>query len=203
MGKDLLKFEIEGNLESLEAMKDQLMYSFLEDDQLMKALIINDENCLSESLDSYLAAQALRHKDLQRGSINYYIHKNIFTYKWMVPETIDTKESYITMDFLVFGDNRTNTNRSHFKDFSFAIYVITHKDLMRIVKESKDGFINRTDYMIRRVDAILNGSRNFGIGKLKFGGSSNLNITNDIVGSVITYHALDFGKKLKDESDEN
>ena len=161
------------NLSELTTFKEELLRRIVMNPRVMQAVVNKEEDCFS--------------KPVQKPGL--YLYKNIFPYKWTVDETLENKETFITMDFANFS-----LVNSHYKDFSMALYVFTHKELMLI---SDGGHRKlRVDFIIEELDTMLNNARGFGIGKLQFGGLSSTSVTNDIMGSVIAYNTIDFNDSL-------
>ena len=165
-----------GNLTELTAFKEELLRLIVSDEMLIRAVAHPTANCLSIPVD-------------KPGSLLY---QNIFPFRWTLDETQTDKSTFVTMDFSNFG-----LVHGYYKDFSMALYVLTHKDLARIRDVNNTKNILRVDFILERIDTLLNNARGFGIGKLTFGGLGSVHVNDKILGSYIMYHTVSFNDTIK------
>ena len=100
-----------------------------------------------------------------------------------VPETTEEASTYVCLRLSV-----PTVQSKTVKDVAIYIYVVTHKDLMR----AKGGL--RIDKMAERVDAILNGSTNYGLGRLKLDKIDDVYPAKDYYGLILKYVNADFNR---------
>ena len=81
-------------------------------------------------------------------------YKRIFPYNY-VPLTIETAQT-----FICFTVTAPNVKDDLITELRLTIYVFTHQDLMR----TDNGM--RTDLLISEIDKLLNGSTQYGLGKV-------------------------------------
>lgn len=157
------------HLEELISFKEEALRLIVTNPRIMQAVVNNEEDCFSSTVPN-------------PGS---YLYENIFPYKYMLNETEEEKKTYITMDFANFG-----LVNVHFKDMTMAIYVITHKDLMRIRDDGHSKL--RVDFILSELDKIFNRARGFGIGTLQFLGLQSIQVNNNYLGSGIMFETVEF-----------
>lgn len=157
------------NLEEITDFKEEAMRLIVTSPRIMKLVANNEVECFIPPVEN-------------PGS---YLYENIFPYKHTLLETEDEKKTYITMDFADFG-----LVNSNFKDFVMAIYIFTHRDLMRI-KEGNNNKL-RIDTLASEIDKIFNRSRDFGIGRLVFNGMQSLTVNRMFQGVTLLYKTVDF-----------
>lgn len=100
-----------------------------------------------------------------------------------IPETTEKASTYVCVRLTVpLVQSKT------VKDVAIYIYVVTHKDLQRA-----DGGL-RIDKMAERIDSILNGSTNFGLGRLKLDKIDDVYPAKDYYGLILKYVNADFNR---------
>lgn len=100
-----------------------------------------------------------------------------------IPETTEEASTYVCLRLSVpLVQSKT------IKDVAIYVYVVTHKDLQRA-----DGGL-RIDKMAERVDAILNGSLAFGLGRLKLDKIDDVYPAKDYYGLILKYVNADFNR---------
>ncbi len=100
-----------------------------------------------------------------------------------VPETTEKASTYVCFRLSV-----PMVQSKTIKDVAIYVYVVTHKDLMR----SKGGL--RIDKMAERIDAILNGSTKYGLGRLKLDKIDDVYPAKDYYGLILKYVNADFNR---------
>lgn len=115
------------------------------------------------------------------------IYSQIFPFKWTGMDILEKKQSYITMSF---GVDRLDGG--YFNEIVFTIYVIVHKDLMRIYHN--DTYKLRTDFICEKLEEIFHKSSDFGIGKLEMIGVGEIFVSKDLPGSYLTFRTVDQGR---------
>lgn len=160
-----------GYFNGLNRAMEKIVKSLLARDSLCKLLYYDDDNPLSqpnltpEQKDSLLRSKL----------------RNIPDYPFT-----DEKGSFIIIAFDTFNINDTNPK---FIDQTFGIDIYCHKDLWHIV----DGRL-RPFVMLDEVHQILEESNMFGIGRVKFIGSSLNVLTPEMMGYVVKYRNIDFDR---------
>lgn len=136
-------------LSQLKNYKDEILKMLVNDQFLCRAIANNEESCLLKPVES-------------PGDLLY---TKIFPYKYVIDETQEEANTYLSMDMAVFS------NGSYFYDFSIAIYIITHKSLMRV--KVGDDYQLRTDYLLSKVETTLQQTKKLGMGDLTLQGSGS------------------------------
>lgn len=134
------------------------------DDQLLKALYYKSKNFLDKPTPAW-------------GDL---IYKNIFPYSY-IPDSVEESKSYLTMSVSYRPSGQS------FKVGSITLNTFCHKNLM----ETNHGCL-RIDFIVSRIDTVLNSSRDFGIGKLQFDGAGETLIEGKLPGMAIRYLTVDF-----------
>lgn len=112
------------------------------------------------------------------------IYKNVFPYLY-VDETQTKQESYICIEVDV-----PRTMDFSFKDMKIIIWCYCHKDIM---KYSKKGYLGtRADILSDIVDRFLNGSNNFGLGRLKLQSCTFISPGKEYYGRQLIYSCSEF-----------
>lgn len=118
-------------------------------------------------------------------SIEDVLYKNIFPFNYIptTQEEISEKKIYITISLTDF---RKSANEK-FKAGLIIIRTFMHKD-----KFVTDEGALRSDFIIQKIDEILNESRGIGIGKLDFVDMQEFMVNQDYPGAFIRYRPVDF-----------
>lgn len=130
--------------------KEQITQLILEDEELLKAIVNNNEDFIN--------------MPLQTDDIMY---NYIFPYRKSDEIFTETK-CILTMRFGKFNANSSN----HFWSGSVEFYVICHKDLIRT------DYGNRYDFIISKLKNIFDNRRDIGIGKTKVTDFGDLDVGN-------------------------
>lgn len=152
-------------LQNLSKDKYIIINKIIESPQIVKALYYTDANFLDKP-------------DLEKPE--KLIYNNIFPFR-RIPDDNDlkTRKTYLTLSFRDYRPVKTA-----FKSGLIYISVFTHQDLFR----TDYGFL-RTDFIINKIDEILNNNRAVGIGKTSFYYMDEYYINS-------TYSGLTIGYKL-------
>jgi hypothetical protein len=145
--------------------KEIILYRLIEDENLLKALTINDEDFINKSLL------------IDPSDIPY---KYIYPYK-ISSNILDTAKSIITIKFANFESLGVN-----YKSGRIYFYIICHTSLIRT------SYGNRYDYIFERIKAIFNNSREFGIGKTILESVGDLEVNENYYGCVCCFEVTDF-----------
>lgn len=136
--------EAKKGLRKLRDYKNKIMEAIISDPELVMAIANNNPMFLEAPVKDPAAL----------------LYKQIFPYKWTAPETPERKEVYITMSFAV-----DRLEGGIFNNITFTIYVMVHKDIMRI--DDGTDYMLRSDYIMEKLEDIFHESRDFGVGKLQ------------------------------------
>lgn len=116
------------------------------------------------------------------------IYTQIFPFKWTGMDVLEEKEAYITMSFAV-----DRIEGGYFNEIVFTIYVIVHKDLMRISHNGANKL--RTDFICEKIEELFSKSSDFGIGKLEMIGVGEVFVAKDLPGAFLTFRTVDQARK--------
>lgn len=155
-----------GQFEKLSEYKNNILYKLITNENLVKALVCNDEDFLNYDLSGF--------------NPTTLIYNQIFPYQY-TNNTEDTLKTFITMSF----GNYKYINNS-FKSGIFSIFIFSHKNLMK----TDNGL--RTDYILNEVDDMFNKKKDVGNFSLELYGGGDFKVNNDYFGSFITYKFTDF-----------
>jgi len=151
--------------------KTNILLKLIEDQEIVKCLYFSnseDTNFLDKTLPDNFNPTTL-------------IYERIFPYQF-VPDIQDTTKTFITLSF-----NRFRLVNNSFKSGYIHFYVFTHKSCMKT-----DYATLRTDFLVNKIDSIMNQSVDFGIGKLQFNNMDDIIINNNYIGNVIEYKNYEF-----------
>lgn len=113
---------------------------------------------------------------------------HIFEYEY-VDDTNETTDTYLCMETVVAKAPTTTAYRVYLYIFAYC-----HKKIMQSYKrEGKVG--TRVDILAADVDRLLNGSKDFGIGKLNLVSDDVYKPNNKYYGRCICYEAVDFNRR--------
>ena len=135
------------------------------------ALIANDPNL---DLDSPDAAEWEEH---------------VIDHAW-VDDTVQKAGAFITVDVDV-----TDMSSGTIKDMRVYVEVLVSKNYMSLTPSLFKGMKgNRRDNLVRYIDKLLNGSYEFGIGRLDATNIRTVTTANKFSGKLITYMVADFAR---------
>lgn len=109
-------------------------------------------------------------------------YNQVYPYHWLSEAVIQQKS------FLCFSVLVPRVISSVVKDVDIKIYIFSHDKIM----VAKGGI--RIDLIAAAVDDLLNGSAEFGFGKVELGSMRPINPAKDFYGYEITYHVRDFNR---------
>ena len=139
--------------------------------QEVMALIANDPDL---DLDSPEAAQWEDH---------------IIDHAW-VDDTVQESGAFVTVDVDV-----TDMSSGTIKDMRVYVEVLVSKTYMALTPSLFKGVKgNRRDNIVRQIDKLLNGSYDFGTGRLDATNIRTVTTANKFSGKLITYMVSDFAR---------
>jgi len=110
------------------------------------------------------------------------IYKNVFPYAYVPDKTTDTN-TYVCFRIYV-PEVRSKT----FKIMNLVFYAFTHQSHIR----TSNGL--RTDLLAERIEALFNGSMDYGVGRLKLTGVNDVSISNSFHGLALEYSVSEFNR---------
>ena len=161
-----------GQFAKIVEYKNNIIFKLITNENLLKALVINEENYLEQNLPENFQPTSL-------------IYSQIFPYQY----TIDIEElpkTYITMSF---GNYKYINNC--FKNGILTFFIFSHKTLI-----SKSNYGLRTDYILDQVDSMFNKKKDVGDFSLELYGGGDIKVNDDYFGSMISYRFIDFSNRL-------
>ncbi|QWU14436.1 hypothetical protein SAMN04487895_101748 [Paenibacillus sophorae] len=153
-------------LKEITEYKKTVIKRLINDNGLCKAIFYNDEDFLDRE-------DVIHTDDL--------IYNNVYPHRF-IPEVTSTAKTYITVSCT---DYRPSGNS--FKNGMLNIYMFTHRDLFKT-----DYGYTRMDYVMTKVEELINGERGIGVGELGFGGLNEYIVNEKFQGYVLTYRLVDF-----------
>lgn len=150
-------------MDEISKHKTTIIKKLLADDELVKAVYHNTTDFLEEP----------------KVDISQLVYRNIFPYRY-VPTITEEARTYITMSITY------RKSGSYFKVGNITLFVFTNQNLM----QTNYGFL-RIDYIISRIDTIMNKSNSFGIGKLELDMVDELLVEGKMPGMIIRYKTVD------------
>jgi len=109
-----------------------------------------------------------------------------------IPETLNEVQKFICVD----ADIPKVTN-STTKDVEVTIYVFMHHDCMKLdnlIWKERRGKGNRRDHLCNEITKLLNGSSEFGIGKLELTSTMRFRPAKDYSGRMMKFKAKSFNQ---------
>lgn len=172
-------------LDELSSFKDELFKAITSDMDLMKALVnIDTEDPLTQPLAKIDGKQHTRPID--------YMDVVLFDYPWIGTDLETEQKAYITIDIA-----NPNLAGDYYKNFSIAVYVWCHQNKIKMINKERTKRLNRTDFIVNRLEKLLNQSTNFGIGKLRSKSFKSERMTEQIPGISIIYETISFDRENK------
>lgn len=159
-----------GQFDKIAKYKNNIMLKLTTDTNLIKALVINDEDFLRKELPSEFNPSSL-------------IYNQIFPYQHMIENDAEELKTYICVSF---GDYRYINNV--FKSGKLTFFIFTYKTLMQTDIGS------RTDYILDQIDSMFNNKENSDIGSftLELNNGGDFNANKNYLGSMVSYKFIDF-----------
>ena len=146
--------------------KQLIVFKLLESQDICKALNYQTENFLE--LDDIEDPTEL-------------IYNNVLPHMF-VPYVDDTAKTYLSVHFKKF-----KSISKSFKSGLIYVSVFTHKSLFKT-----NYGVTRIDFLLNKVDEILNGMRGIGLGELEFYEMDELMVNNSYSGAYLSYKPVDF-----------
>lgn len=155
-------------LSEISDYKNTIIERLLSDQELCKALY-------------YQTPDFLEQPDIEDAS--ELIYNNIYPHRF-IPTIDQTMWTYVTM---ALGDFRL-IKRS-FKVGTIAINVFTHRTTFKT-----DYGCTRVDYIVNKIDEMMNEQRGTGVGKLEFDYLKEYVVNENFQGYCIAYRSVDFNR---------
>ncbi len=153
---------------------NQLIVNKILNSQDVMALIANDPTL---NLDSDEAAEWEEH---------------VFDHAW-IDDTVQEAGAFITVDVDI-----PNLASGVIKEMRVYVEVLVSKSYMKLSPSLFKGCKgNRRDNIVRQVDKLINGSYDFGIGKLDLVNIRTVTTANKFAGKLLTYEVFDFARDRK------
>lgn len=106
------------------------------------------------------------------------------------PDINETTDSYLCMETVIAKAPTDTAYRVYLYVFAYC-----HKKIMQnYKKEWRVG--TRADIMAENVDRLLNGNKDFGIGRLRLVSNDVYKPVNNYYGRCLVYEAVDFNRKM-------
>ena len=159
------------NLTHIDQLVDynQLVVNKILSSQEVMALISNKPNL---NLDGDEAAEWEEH---------------VFDHAW-VDETVQESGAFITVDVDIPA-----MNSGTIQEMRVYVQVLVSKTYMKLSPSLFKGIKgNRRDNLVRQIDLLLSGSREFGIGRLDLANIRTVTTANKFAGKLLTYEVHDF-----------
>jgi hypothetical protein len=153
-------------LKEITDYKKTIIDRFLNDQDLCKALHYPNENFLEQS-------------DIEDTSI--VVYENIFPHRF-IPNFSDESKTFITLSCT---DYKPSGNS--FKNGLLGVYMFTSLDLFK----TEYGY-TRMDYILSKVEELMNTKDGIGIGKLNFNSMNEYIVNEKFQGYALTYRPVDF-----------
>ena len=112
----------------------------------------------------------------------HLIKDHIFPYPHII-NTITKEGTYITVKISV-----PKVYNKTYKSLYIWIYIFSHENLV----DTDEGL--RTDLIAEEIEKVLNGSLDFGLGRLELDTVEDFNTPNSFLGIVMRYVATDFNR---------
>lgn len=115
--------------------------------------------------------------------------EHVFDHAW-VDDTVQEAGAFVTVDVDI-PDVPTGT----IKDVRIYVEVLVSKAYMKLTPSLFKGVRgNRRDNIARQIDLLINGSKDFGIGRLDLASVMTTNTTNKFTGKLLVYEVNNFAK---------
>jgi hypothetical protein len=153
-------------LEEITEYKKTVIKRLLSDQNLCKAVFYGHKD--------FLAQDDINNTD-------ELVYKNIYPHRF-IPDTSDTAKTYITISCTDYRPSGTS-----FKNGILGIYMFTDKNNFKT-----DYGYTRMDYILSRVEELMNSQRGIGIGELNFNSLNEYVVNEKFQGYALTYRPVDF-----------
>lgn len=153
-------------LEEISNYKNTILQRIVSDQELCKAVQYNDKNFLDKA-------------DID--DTTTLIYDRIFPYKF-IPDTNTEEKTFITLSV-----GRFQYVNNSFKEGLIIISIFTHRDLFRT-----DYSKTRVDFILNKIDSLLNYKSGIGLGKLEFDMLDEIAVNDKFQGAYVCYRPIDF-----------
>lgn len=158
----------------IEEAKNKIVRDFIKDKQII------------EAIDS---------SKVPKDNPEELINTHIFDYA-QNPNTINTAETFITIQVHIpYTREMERSGKSTYVKPMIEINIISHEDHM-VIKNIPKVKSNRNDYLSRLIDEKLNGSTEYGIGKLNLLSNLEGSIQQNYSYRKITFQCVDLNDSL-------
>lgn len=113
---------------------------------------------------------------------------HIYDYNW-VPNTVQESGSFVMVDTIVTEPGEAT------KTISIYVQIVCSKDCMKLSPEKFSLKGNRRDNIARFIDIELNGSREFGIGRLELVSTPLEEVPEAFTSRTLRYEARDYKRE--------
>ena len=126
--------------------------------------------------------------DVDSDEADTILERNIFDYDY-VQETIKRSDAYIMVETEMASNASGSINR-----WVVYVQIVCYKDFVKLDKKTKFKGVkgNRRDNLAREIDKLLNGSTEFGIGKLTLRRAASADVPEEFTSKLLTYEINDF-----------
>lgn len=113
--------------------------------------------------------------------------ERMFDYDY-IDDTVLSSGAYIMVDA-----DMVDLPSGTIKELEVYVQIVVSKEFMTLdAKKFKGVKGNRRDNLARRIDLILNGSREFGIGRLQLASARTSSVPDAFTSKLLTYEVVDF-----------
>lgn len=156
-------------LDDLIAYKENVIAALSQSQDVM-GLLANDPNL-----------------DLESSEAEDIVERNIFDYDY-IDGTLERHDAYIMVD-----DELVQPSSGTFNRWLLYVQVVCAKTFNDVDKKLFRGVKgNRRDNLARSIDVLLNGSRDYGVGKLVLMGVAPAKVPDKFTSLLLTYEIRDF-----------
>jgi hypothetical protein len=148
----------------------------------LQELATNKEKLLKFFLSDATLVQLLSNKDDVSVPALGLRYTQVFPYHWL-SETITEEKSY-----LCFAITVPRVVSSVIKDIQLDVWLFSHDGIMRTPNGP------RIDLIAAAIDSLLNGSTEFGFGKVELNNTRVIKPAKDFYGYQLTYTVQDFNR---------
>jgi hypothetical protein len=153
-------------LKEITEYKNTVINRLLSDQELCKAIFYADKDFLEKDDIEYT---------------DELVYNNIYPHRF-IPDTATETNTYLT---ITCSDFRPTGNS--FKNGLLAIYMFTHRDNFK----TEYGY-TRMDFVLSKVEELLNSQRGIGIGELQFYSLNEYVVNEKFQGYALIYKTMDF-----------
>lgn len=115
--------------------------------------------------------------------------EHVIDHAW-VDETVQEAGAFVTVDVDI-----PDVMNGTIKDMRVYVQVLVSKNYMKLSPSLFKGCKgNRRDNIVRHIDLLINGSRDFGIGRLDLTNVRTVNVANKFAAKLMTYEVADFAR---------